>query len=245
MSTALVTERIAEGTPRSKARIAGTFWLATFIAGVVSLIVRNKLVVSGDAAATAANILVHPALFRLSFTLDIIATPCYIVVTALVYELFKPVNGSLSLLQAFFSLVGCAIGALSCVSDLAPIVALEGAKYLSVFGQEQLEAMVLVIFKLGLQVNGIALIFFGIHCLLIGYLIFRSTFLPRFLGVLMAFAGLGYLTFLSPPLAQYLAPYNLLPGAFGELALTVWLLACGVNGQRWTEQAIAAGERRA
>jgi hypothetical protein len=85
------------------------------------------------------------------------------------------------------------------------------------------------------------LVFFGFYCLLIGYLIFRSTFLPRILGVLMAFAGLGWLTFLSPPLANHLSPYIFAPGLLGEGALTLWLLVIGVNEQRWKEQASAAG----
>jgi len=84
------------------------------------------------------------------------------------------------------------------------------------------------------------LVFFGCYCLLIGYLILRSTFLPRILGALMAFGGLGWLTFLSPPLSNYLSPYNMAPGILGEAALTVWLLAVGLNAQRWNEQANAA-----
>lgn len=79
--------------------------------------------------------------------------------------------------------------------------------------------------------------FFGFYCLLIGYLIFRSAFLPRILGVLMAFGGLGWLTFFSPQLAKYLSPYNFVPGLLGEGVLTVWLLVAGVNAQRWIEQA--------
>jgi hypothetical protein len=84
-----------------------------------------------------------------------------------------------------------------------------------------------------------SLVFFGFYCLLIGYLIIRSTFLPRILGVLMAFAGLGWLTFLSPPLANHLSPYIFVPGILGEGALTLWLLVVGVNVQRWKEQASA------
>ena len=80
------------------------------------------------------------------------------------------------------------------------------------------------------------LVFFGFYCLLIGYLIFKSAFLPRILGLLMAFAGLGWLTFLSPPLANYLSPYNFFPGIIGEGALTVWLVVMSVNEQRWKEQ---------
>jgi hypothetical protein len=82
-----------------------------------------------------------------------------------------------------------------------------------------------------------SLVFFGFYCLLIGYLIFKSTFLPRILGVLMAFGGLGWLTFTSPTLAHYLSPYNFFPGLVGEGALTLWLLVRGVNAQRWKEQA--------
>lgn len=85
------------------------------------------------------------------------------------------------------------------------------------------------------------LVFFGCYCLLIGYLILRSTFLPGLLGALMAFGGLGWLTFLSPPLSNLLSPYNMAPGILGEAALTVWLLGAGVNAQRWNEQATQAG----
>jgi hypothetical protein len=80
-------------------------------------------------------------------------------------------------------------------------------------------------------------VFFGFHCLLIGYLILRSTFLPRLIGALMMFAGVGWLTCLLPPLAESLAPYNVIPGSLGEISLTVWLLVKGVNVQRWNEQA--------
>jgi hypothetical protein len=84
------------------------------------------------------------------------------------------------------------------------------------------------------------LVFFGVYCLLIGWLVFRSTFLPRMLGVLLAFGGLGWLTFLSPTLAGDLSPWNLAPGIIGEGALTLWLLAFGVNVPRWRERANAA-----
>jgi hypothetical protein len=89
-----------------------------------------------------------------------------------------------------------------------------------------------------LRVPGVnPLAFFGFYCGLISYLIFRSTFLPRPLAALMAFASLGWLTFLSPSLAQDLYPYNFAPGIIGEGALTLWLLVIGVNVPRWKEQA--------
>ncbi len=144
-------ERIADASPRFKARIAGAFYLLTILTGALALVF-----VSGRLVA------------------NLIATACYVVVVLLFYDIFKPLSRSLSLLAAFFGLAGCAIGALS-PFDLAP-----------------------------LHIN--PLVFFGFYCLLIGYLIFRSTFLPRILGALMAFGGLGWLTFLSPSLAKYFGP---------------------------------------
>jgi hypothetical protein len=227
-----------ETSPRLKARIAGAFYLLTIPTAILAeLFVRGQVVVSGNAAATATNILAHEPLFRLGFASDLIATACYIAVTALFYGLFKPVNRSLSLLAAFFSLVGCAIGAFSCLFHLAPLVVLGGAPYLSVFKLEQLQALALMFLKLRAQASNIGIVFFGFYCLLIGYLVFRSTFLPRILGVLMALAGLGWLTFLSPPLANYLSPYNLAPGLLGEGSLTLWLLVAGVNTAKWSELA--------
>jgi len=240
MSTVVLTERMTETSLRLKARAAGVFYVLIFLTGGLAAFVGGRLVVSGDTAATANNILAHQPFFRLHFAAELIMTACTVVVTALFYDLFKPVNRNLSLLAAFFSLVGCAIQALSYVFDLAPLVVLGGARYLTVFKVEQLQALALMFLKLGAQAVNICLVFFGFYCLLIGYLILRSTFLPRILGVLMAFAGLAYLTFLAPPLAKYLSPYILAPGVLGEGSLTLWLLVMGVNVQRWKEQASAA-----
>jgi len=221
----------------NKARMAGVFYLLTFVTGIFALLTSGKLVVSGDAAATATNILAHESSFWSGFTCQLLASACYVAVTALFYDLFKPVNRGLSLLAALFSLVGCAVGAVSLVFQLAPLMILRGAQYSSVFKVEQLQALALMFFKLSGQGNNIGLVFFGFYCLLIGYLIFRSTFLPRILGAVMMVAGLGWLTFLSPPLANLLSPWNMAPGILGEALLTLWLLAMGVSDQRWKEQA--------
>jgi hypothetical protein len=189
MNTAVMMERIAKASPRLKARIAGVFYLLTFVTGIFALVLVNGRRVA-----------------------DLIAGACYIAVTLLFYYIFKPVKRSLSWLAAFLSLAGCAIGALS-IFHLAPF-------HIS------------------------SLVFFGFYCLLVGYLIFRSTFLPRILGVLMTFAGSGWLTFLAPPLANYLSPYNMVPGILGEGSLTLWLLVMGVDKQRWKERASAARELR-
>ena len=160
--------------------------------------------------------------------------------TALFYSLFKAVNRSLSLLAAFFSLVGCAILAFASLFRIAPLVVLGGSQYLSVFKVEQLRALASLFLELYGQGVNICFVFFGVYCLLIGYLIFRSAFLPRILGVLMACAGLGWLTFLSPPLANSLSPYIVVLGFLAELSLMLWLLVMGVNVQRWKERASAA-----
>ena len=178
----------------------------------------------------------------MGFAINLIATALYIAVTVLFYELFKPVNRSLCLLAAFFSLVGCAIQAVSYVCYVAPFVLLGGAQYLSVFKVEQLQALVLMLLRLRSQAEQIDLVFFGFFDLLIGCLILRSTFLPRILGALMALAGLGWLVFLFPPLANYLSHYILPLGFVAELFLMLWLLVKGVNVQRWQEQGGVAGE---
>jgi hypothetical protein len=155
--------------------------------------------------------------------------------------LFKAVSRSVSLLAAFFSLVGCAIQASACLFQLAALVVLGSPHYLSVFKVEQLHALALMFLELYALAYNVGLVFFGFYCLLIGYLIFRSTFLPRILGAPMAFAGLAWLTFLSPPLASYLSPYNLAVGALAELSLTLWLLVMGVKAEPCREQASPPG----
>jgi Domain of unknown function (DUF4386) len=240
MSIAAMMERIAEASPRPKARITGVVYFLYFLTAVFSMLFLKGLVVYRDAASTANNILAHQSLFRLGISTGLIATACYVAVTALFYDLFKPVNKSLSLLAAFISLVGCAILAFASVFQLAPLVVLGGSQYLSVFKVEQLQAQASLFLELYGQGVSICFVFFGVYCLLIGYLIFKSSFLPRILGVLMAVAGLGWLTFLFPPLADYLSPYNLVLGFLAELALMIWLLVMGVDVQRWKEQARAA-----
>ena len=234
-----MTNPIADAPPRPKARITGVVYLLYFLTAILAEVFMKGIVVSGDAAATANNIQAHEPLFRLGLGTGLIATAWYIALTALLYELFKPVNRSVSLVAAFFSLVGCAIQAFGSVFQLAPLVLSGSSADLSAFKPEQSQALALILFKLDSQAQTITLVFFGLYCLLIGFLIFKSTFLPRILGVLMALAGLGWLTFLAPPLANALSPYVLVLGFLAELSLMLWLLLKGVNVQRWKQQAAA------
>jgi hypothetical protein len=237
-----MTDPISAVPPRPRARTSGVVYLLYFLTAILAQFFMSGLMISADAAATANNLHAHETLFRLGLALSLIAIAWYIALTALFYDLFKAVNRTLSVLAAFFSLVGCAIQAFASAFQLAPSVVLGGAPYLSVFKLEQLQALSLMFLKLGSQVFNIGLIFFGFYCLLLGYLIFRSDFLPRILGVLMAFAGLGWLAFLSPHLVISLSPYIQILGVLAEASLMLWLLAKGVNVQRWQQQASTAGK---
>jgi hypothetical protein len=240
-TTTKMMKQIEETSPRSKARMAGIFYVLTGFTSVCGeSFIPGKLVVDGNAAATAHNIMAHQALFQLAFVALIIAVLSSIVMTALFYDLFRPVNKSLSLTAAFVHLVGLAILAFGSLFQIAPLVILHGGQYLSVFKTEQLPALAYMLLKLNIQAYNTFIVFFGCYCVMIGCLIFRSAFMPRIIGALMMFAGLGYLTFLWPPLAGYLSPYNLAPAAPGELSLMLWLIVMGVNNQRWKEQAGAA-----
>jgi hypothetical protein len=206
----------------------------------VEISVRNRLVVSDNAAATATNIMAHEPLWLWGFAADILAFASFIALTALLYELFKPVHRSLSLVAAFFSLVAAVVQAISSLFHLAPLFLLGGAPYLRVFTVEQLQALALVFLRLrAAAYHNIGLVFFGLYCLLVGILVLRSKFLPRVLGVLMVLAGISYVLFLSPQLARSLQPYILVFPGVGQIALCLWLLVIGLNAQRWKEQASA------
>ena len=239
-------ERIAEASPRLKARIAGVLYLIVIVGGIFAeLFVRSALIVRGDAAATAANILAHEQLYRLGFAAGIIILVCNVPLAVIFYDLFKVVNRSVSLLVAFFILVGTAIESGNLLNHFAPLIFLGGGGYLSPFNAEQLQTLAYASLRLQAVGFTMCLVFFGFYCLLTGYLVFRSTFLPRILGVLLAIGGLCYLTnsfayFLWPEFASRLFPAILVPSGIAELSLSLWLLAVGVNVQRWKEQASAA-----
>ena len=182
LADAWAIKRTRETSPRLKARIAGVLYLLAVLTAVFS-----EFVVPG----------------RLGFAAVVIPVSCYIVVTLILYGIFRPVDRSLALLAVCFNLAG---------------LTLEGLQW---------------------QPRGVNLgmVCHGVYCLLIGYLIFRSTFLPRTLGLLMAFAGLVWVIYLSPPVAKDLSPYNTAVGILGEALPMLWLLVMGVNVQRWREVA--------
>ena len=203
------------------------------------------MIVRNDAAATAANILGSESLFRLGFAADLLGGLTYIGVSVLLYDLLKPVNRSLSLLAAFFGLAGVASGAGASVTLLAPLVLSGGAPYLTGFTTDQVQGLAYAFLRLHAQAFNVAMVFFGFQCMSAGYLIARSTFLPRILGVLLAVGGLSYVinslaSFVSPTFAGYVAPFILPLVLLGEGSLTAWLIVKGVDAQRWNEHTVGA-----
>src|SRR5467141_1476163 len=200
-------ERIGETSPRFEARITGAFYLLTILTGIFAHgFVSGSLVVDGDATSTASNILTHKSLFQLGFAVYLIEMACQIAITALFYDLLKPAGRSVSLLAAFLGFAGCVIKTFSRLFFITPLFVLGGAPYLSVFSADQLQALALLFLKVNDRGAAIALVFFGFYALLTGYLIIRSTFLPRILGVLGILGGLGWLSFLYPPFGYRLFP---------------------------------------
>jgi len=232
--------RTSEVSPKVYARLAGLLYLIVIVAGIIAqMVIGGRLIVDGNAALTATNILAHKDLFQLGFTVYLIEMTCQIAQTALFYILLKPVSRNVAFLALLFGLIGCTIKTLSRLFYISPLLVLGDSQYLSVFSAEQLQALALLLLDVNSQAAGMALAFFGLSTLLNGYLIIRSTFLPRILGVLSVLGGLGWLTFFYPPLGNQLFPYILLLALIGSLSHIIWLLVKGVNEERWQEQAIA------
>ena len=225
--------------PKTAARIAGVFYLLVIVMSPLAMYIRNSLVGGSDAATFAANLLGHEPLYRLGAASDLISSACYVVVTALFYILFKPVSRTVAVVATLFSVIGIATGTVGGLLNVAPLTILHAAPHLDSFSTQQLNQLALLSVNLGGQAVNVGIVFFGCYCLSIGWLILKSRFLPSILGAGMMLAGVGWLTFIYPPLATALLPFNLISGGLGEGALTIWLLAVGLNEPRWNDQAQA------
>ena len=232
---------VHETSPRTKARITAVFYLVTLVAGIIAQgFISARLISPGNAAATATNILTNASLYRLGFTVYMIEMAAQLVMTALFYELLKPVNKGVALLSAIFGYVGCGIKIVSRLFYLAPLLVLGSSPLFSGFGEAQLQSIGLFLLRINDQGAGIALAFFGFSTVLKGWLVIKSTFLPKWLGVLSFVAGIGWLAFLSPTLGAQLFNYIAVVGLLGSLATIAWLLVVGVDEPRWREQAAMA-----
>lgn len=229
---------ITKTSPRLLARMAGLLFLLTILGGIFAQgFVSERLIVSSDAALTANNILGHKGLFQLGYTVYLIEMACQIATAALFYLLLRPVSNSVALVAAFLELSGCIIKTFARVFFIMPLFVLGGAASLSVYSTGELQALALLLLKVNDQGAALALGFFGFSTVLNGYLVFRSGFLPRWLGVLSLVSGLGWLTFLYPPLGYRAFPFIAIVALLGSAATIFWLLVFGVNEERWREQA--------
>ena len=221
-------ERIGEAPRRTVARIAGVLYLLDILTSLLgdSLAGRTH-VVPGNAAA---SIIARDALLRLGVAANLFATACYAAVTVLFYALFKVVNRNLARLVMVTSLTALAIWTSGSLSELAATLVPPGGDA----SRPRAGQQGLVLLAWNARASDLGLVVFGAYCLLIGYLIVKSTFLPRVLGILMTLGGMGLLTYLSPPLASDLYPYNAAPALVGETSLMLWLLVKGVTVRKET-----------
>ena len=230
-------ERLDQAPPRTVARIAGILYLLDILTSLLgdSLAGRTH-VVPGNAAATAASIMAHAPLLRLGVAANLFATACYAAVTVLFYALFKVVKRSLAQPVMFTSLTALAIWTSASLCELAATLVPPGGDA----SGPRAEHQGLMLLEWNAHASDLGLAVFGAYCLLIGYLIVKSTFQPRVLGTLMTLGGIGLLTYLSPSLARDLYPYNAAPALVAETSLMLWLLVKGVNVQQRKRWASAA-----
>jgi hypothetical protein len=225
-------------SPKRLARTAGVFYLITIVAAIVAQgVIAQRIVSSTDAAVTARNIVAHADMFRFGYTMYMIEMVAQTIMTMLFYELLKPVSKTWSLVGAVIGVVGCGIKALSRVFFVAPAIVVEGSPYLNTFSTDQLHSLAQLFYEINEMGAAIAVVFFGFSTVITGWLIVRSTYLPAFLGWIAVVGGIGWLSFLWPPLGYRLNMYIAAIALLGSLATIVWLIVFGVKEDRWAEQA--------
>jgi hypothetical protein len=235
-------------SPRALARLAGLLYLVIVVAGLFAeLVVRAGVMESGDAAATAENILANEGLFRLGFVADLVMLLADVGVAVLFYVLLRPVSRALALLAMVLRLLMDAVLSVNLVNHLGALLMLDADGPLATVDPGQREALALMSLEAHQYGYLVALVFFGLHVAVLGWLFARSTFLPRTLGVLLGIAAVGYLVdsfmyFLIPDYEGALSPVALAPVLVAEVAVVGWLLVKGVDERRWTARAAAARE---
>ena len=230
-------QAVVEGSPRPTARTIGVVYLLYFLTAVFGALLMKGLVVPTDAVATAQNLLAHESLYRSGWEVSLVGNAFYIAVTALFYGLLAPVNRSLAVMMAFFSLVGCTVQIFGGLLQMAPLTILGDNQLAGAFTVVQLRSAALLPFKLYPQLFNISLVLFALFDFLLGYLIYKSTFLPRFIGVWFMIAGVVGLMFLWPPLGTELRFVIIPVGGIAEVVLMLWLIVKGVDVSKWREVA--------
>jgi len=225
------------------ARVAGVLFLISLVAGGFGeAYAPSKIIVSGNAAATVANITNFNFLYRLGFAAFLTESLCDIALVLIFYALLRPVSRELSLLAAFFGLVGTAVFAVGELFYLAPTLLVGNSAYLTTFSTDQINALVQLSFRFAALAGMATTTYYGMSWLVRAYLIVRSGYLPKFLGVLMAAGGAGFVlrNFLLILAPAYAATWLLMLMIPGGLILTFWLLVKGVDMSRWDERVKAA-----
>ena len=202
------------------------------------LVVRGRLIDYNDAVLTAGRIIASPTLYRLGFFADFAALTSGMIIAVIFYVLLKPVNRTLALLDFMLAIVSNVVSVVALIHLYAPLLLLNGAAYWKAIPPAQLQEWALFSVRLYELAYSVNLALFGGECLVTGYLIYKSTFLPKILGVSLAIAGLCYLinsfvNFMPANFADFLFPYILLPCLLAELALALWLTIVGLNSERW------------
>ena len=231
-----MTGRGIELSPQTYARTGGALYLIIIVAGLLGeLFIRGKLVVPGDPTTTIDNIRSYEFLWRLGIAANLFHLACSVVLALIFYVLLRPVSRDLALLAVLFNVVAITLESASKQFLLPSLFVLGNASYLQAFTPEQLHVLAYLSNRSHTYGFNISLIFFGFECLVLGYLIFKSQFLPEILGILMQVAGVCYLTnsfalLLAPTLVNIAV---LAPAFIAELSLALWLLVRGVNVQKW------------
>jgi len=206
----------------------GFVYLLYFVTAMTGGLLTSRVVGAGP-TATVTHILAHEATYRAGFAFSLIGNVVYVALTALFYLLFRAVDRRISMLMALASMVGCTTQIVAGLLQLAPLVVLRDNQLLGVFTVEQLRAMALACLRVYSQTFHISFVLFAFFDLLLGYLIFRSTLLPRVIGVLMMLGGMAAMTFLYAPLALALKWLVLPVAGLAEAVLMLWLILRGVN----------------
>ncbi len=237
-----------DGSPWVNARVAGVLYLVIIVFGLFSeVIVRSRLTVTSDPAATAANIRDSAWLFRLGFTANLVFILCEVALVVILYLLFRPVSGTASLVAAAFRLTSLAVYGLNLVNMFGALVVLDDADYLTESAARR-EEMALFFLELHKYGYAIGLTFFGVNSLIMGYLLAKSSHVPTALGILLSVAGVGYLAhtfayFVIPGYHGSAAPILLAPALVAEIWFCAFLLWRGGGLREWDEPAPTPIER--
>ncbi len=231
-----IRQKIADQSPRKTARMAGLFYLIFILTTVLATYVRSRFIVSGDAAATANNIMGSELFFRIGFVTELVSAVFFLLAAWALFVLLKPVNKNLALLFLLLNLGGVAVECINALNLFAALQFLSGANYLNVFQTGQLQAMAMSFLNSYSSGFIIAQIFFSAWLLPLGYLVYKSRFLPRLLGILLILDFFGNLSwflqfFLLPGYGILAYPGNAI-GFIAEISITLWLLIMGVKQQK-------------